>query len=42
MFGMSMGGYGALKFGFEKPEAFAAVAAMQPILEPAAGSGRRE
>jgi len=35
MFGMSMGGYGALKFAFARPEMFAAVAAMQPILEPA-------
>lgn len=35
MFGMSMGGYGALKFAFERPTEFAAVAAMQPILEPA-------
>jgi S-formylglutathione hydrolase len=35
LFGMSMGGYGALKFAFERPELFRAVAAMQPILEPA-------
>jgi len=35
MFGMSMGGYGALKFAFLRPEIFTAVAAMQPILEPA-------
>ena len=35
MFGMSMGGYGALKFAFARPDVFAALAAMQPILEPA-------
>jgi S-formylglutathione hydrolase len=35
IFGMSMGGYGALKFAFARPEMFTAVAAMQPILEPA-------
>lgn len=34
-FGMSMGGYGALKFAFHSPSAFRAVAAMQPVLEPA-------
>lgn len=32
--GISMGGYGALKIAFANPEAFAAVAAVQPILEP--------
>jgi S-formylglutathione hydrolase len=33
--GISMGGYGALKIAFARPKQFAAVAAMQPILEPA-------
>lgn len=32
--GISMGGYGALKIAFSRPERFAAVAAIQPILEP--------
>jgi S-formylglutathione hydrolase len=32
--GMSMGGYGALKIAFSNPEQFAAVAAMEPIVEP--------
>ena len=32
--GMSMGGYGALKIAFAYPGLFAAVAAMQPVLEP--------
>src|SRR5579862_1670557 len=32
MFGMSMGGYGALKFAFARPALFTAVAAVQPIL----------
>jgi S-formylglutathione hydrolase len=32
--GISMGGYGALKTAFSHPEAFEAVAAMQPMLEP--------
>jgi S-formylglutathione hydrolase len=36
--GVSGGGYGALKLAFSRPELFAAVAAMQPMLEP----GRRE
>jgi S-formylglutathione hydrolase len=32
--GISMGGYGALKIAFARPDHFAAVAAVQPILEP--------
>src|SRR5579864_7781284 len=32
--GMSMGGYGALKTAFAYPEAFAAVAALNPMIEP--------
>jgi len=32
--GISMGGYGALKTAFAHPEEFAAVAAMNPMLEP--------
>lgn len=32
--GISMGGYGALKIAFRRPEQFAAVAAIQPLLEP--------
>src|SRR5579883_882223 len=32
--GMSMGGYGALKIAFAYPETFAAVAAMNPMIEP--------
>ena len=32
--GISMGGYGALKTTFAQPERFAAVAAMNPMLEP--------
>ncbi|HML17278.1 MAG TPA: alpha/beta hydrolase-fold protein [Bryobacteraceae bacterium] len=32
--GMSMGGYGALKIAFAHPEKFAAVAAINPMLEP--------
>ena len=32
--GMSMGGYGALKIAFAHPERFAAVGAMNPMLEP--------
>lgn len=32
--GISMGGYGALKLAFGHPDLFAAVAAMQPMLEP--------
>ena len=32
--GISGGGYGALKFAFAKPNLFAAVAVMQPMLEP--------
>jgi S-formylglutathione hydrolase len=32
--GISGGGYGALKLAFARPEMFAAVAAMQPMLEP--------
>jgi S-formylglutathione hydrolase len=32
--GMSMGGYGALKIAFANPEQFAAVAVMNPMLEP--------
>ncbi|MBZ5601807.1 MAG: prolyl oligopeptidase family serine peptidase [Acidobacteriia bacterium] len=32
--GMSMGGYGALKIAFAYPEEFAAVAAMNPMMEP--------
>jgi S-formylglutathione hydrolase len=35
--GMSMGGYGALKIAFAHPERFAAVAAMNPMLEPGLG-----
>jgi S-formylglutathione hydrolase len=32
--GISGGGYGALKFAFARPQLFAGVAAMQPMLEP--------
>ena len=32
--GMSMGGYGALKIAFAHPEQFAAVVAMNPMIEP--------
>ena len=32
--GMSMGGFGALKIAFAEPERFAAVAAMNPMIEP--------
>jgi S-formylglutathione hydrolase len=32
--GISMGGYGALKIAFARPDQFAAVAAVQPLLEP--------
>jgi S-formylglutathione hydrolase len=32
--GISGGGYGALKLAFARPDLFAAVAAMQPMLEP--------
>ena len=32
--GISMGGYGALKIAFRRPDQFAAVAAIQPLLEP--------
>ncbi len=32
--GISGGGYGALKLAFARPKAFAAVAAVQPMLEP--------
>lgn len=32
--GISMGGYGALKIAFARPNQFAAVAAIQPLLEP--------
>jgi S-formylglutathione hydrolase len=32
--GISGGGYGALKLAFTRPDLFAAVAAMQPMLEP--------
>ena len=32
--GISMGGYGALKIAFARPERFAAVAAINPMLEP--------
>ncbi len=32
--GISMGGYGALKIAFARPDQFAAVAAIQPLLEP--------
>ncbi len=32
--GISAGGYGALKLAFARPHLFAAVAAMQPMLEP--------
>jgi len=34
--GVSMGGYGALKLAFSRPHAFAAVAAVSPMLEPSA------
>jgi poly(3-hydroxybutyrate) depolymerase len=34
MAGISGGGYGALKLAFTHPHLFAAVAAMQPMLEP--------
>jgi S-formylglutathione hydrolase len=33
--GPSMGGYGALKIAFARPEAFRGVAALEPMLEPA-------
>ena len=32
--GISMGGYGSLKIAFARPDQFAAVAAIQPLLEP--------
>ncbi len=32
--GISMGGYGGLKIAFARPDRFAAVAAIQPLLEP--------
>ena len=32
--GISMGGYGALKIAFARPDQFGAVAAIQPLLEP--------
>jgi len=32
--GISMGGYGSLKIAFSRPDQFAAVAAIQPLLEP--------
>jgi len=32
--GISGGGYGALKLAFARPQLFAGVAAMQPMLEP--------
>lgn len=32
--GISMGGYGALKIAFSRPERFGAVVAIQPLLEP--------
>src|ERR1700724_2856624 len=32
--GISVGGYGALKIAFARPDQFAAVAAIQPLLEP--------
>ena len=35
LLGVSMGGYGALKIAFAQPEAFKAVAAVEPALEPA-------
>ncbi len=35
LLGLSMGGYGALKIAFAQPEAFKAVAAVEPMLEPA-------
>ena len=35
--GISGGGYGALKLAFAQPQLFAAVAAMQPMLEPGLG-----
>lgn len=35
LLGVSMGGYGALKIAFARPEAFAGVAAVEPMLEPA-------
>ena len=38
--GMSMGGYGALKIAFAYPERFAAVAAMEPLLEPGLHTGQ--
>jgi len=34
--GISAGGYGALKLAFARPQLFAAVGAMQPMLEPGA------
>lgn len=33
--GISMGGYGALKLGFTRPERFGAIAAVSPMVEPA-------
>jgi S-formylglutathione hydrolase len=35
LLGVSMGGYGALKIAFARPEAFKGVAAVEPMLEPA-------
>lgn len=36
--GISMGGYGALKIALSRPVAFAAVAAISPMIEPAFGA----
>jgi S-formylglutathione hydrolase len=35
LLGISMGGYGALKIAFARPETFSGVAAISPMLEPA-------
>ena len=35
LIGFSMGGYGALKLALRRPEAFAAVAALCPVIFPA-------
>jgi S-formylglutathione hydrolase len=34
-FGLSMGGYGALKLAFRRPDSYAAVAALCPVIFPA-------
>jgi S-formylglutathione hydrolase len=38
--GLSMGGYGALKIALSRPESFAAVAAISPMIEPGSEAAR--